>query len=295
MNGTEVLKVIDPGLGATVQDQGRPGWRRFGVPASGPMDDHAAAWANRLLDNPPEAPVLELLLQGAKLAVLADFWIAITGADAQSNLPMWRACHAKTGQIIQFPRERSGVWIYLAVEGGIVAERFLGSASVYPRGEIGKAVARGEILHRRCGSSFKPVPAVASRSVAWGERRNYDAPPALKVWPGPQFDLFSQADRERFFSQEWVVTAQSDRVGYRLAGPRLGSEESQIMSEPVRVGTVQVPASGQPIVMMRDGPTVGGYPKIGMIDPGDLAWLGQCRPGTKVRFHMTGDLREHCR
>src|SRR5207247_8083709 len=107
--GPKVFEILEPGLGATLQDRGRPGWRRFGVPPSGAMDDHAAAWANRLLDNPPDAPVLELLLQGAKLCVLADTWLAITGADADCNLPTWRAVRAAPGQLIQFSHTNSGV------------------------------------------------------------------------------------------------------------------------------------------------------------------------------------------
>jgi allophanate hydrolase subunit 2 len=91
-------------------------------------------------------------------------------------------------------------------------------------------------------------------------------------------------DRELFFTQVWTVTSQSDRVGYRLGGAPLGSRLPQLISEPVRVGTVQVPENGLPIVTMRDGPTVGGYPKLGMVDPADVSWLAQCRPGQKVRF-----------
>jgi antagonist of KipI len=97
-------------------------------------------------------------------------------------------------------------------------------------------------------------------------------------------DLFADRDRERFFNEPWTVSPQSDRVGYRLVGAPLASTPAQILSEPVRVGTIQVPENGLPIVTMRDGPTVGGYPKLGMIDPRDLAWLTQCRPGQSVRF-----------
>ena len=280
----DVFRVLDPGLGAALQDQGRPGWRRFGVPTSGAMDDHAASWANRLLDNLPTAPVLELLLQGVRLEVLQDFWIAITGADADLNLPVWKTVQVKAGDVVEGPHNRSGVWIYIGVEGGFQARQLLGSASVYPRGNIGKPSSAGDILSRSAASSFHLNPGVAGRVAAWDERRRYDSPPPLRVWPGPQWTFLSEPGQRAFFSQEWTISSQSDRVGYRLTGAELRPREEQIISEPVCVGTIQLPPDGQPIVTMRDGPTVGGYPKIGLVDPIDLSWLTQCRPGQKVRF-----------
>jgi biotin-dependent carboxylase-like uncharacterized protein len=282
--GREIFEMIDPGLGATLQDEGRRGWRRYGVPSSGAMDDHAAAWANRLLENPLDAPVVEFLLQGARLTALREAWVVITGAEAEANLPMWRPVKMKAGDLIQFPRRRCGVWIYLAVEGGFEARRLLGSASVYPRGKLSKALGRGARLRQETGGSFRLPEQVAGRLVDWHERRDYNSPPPLRVWPGPQWQSFSASDRERFFTDEWTVTSQSDRVGYRLNGRPLEVERGEIVSEPVLVGSVQVPANGLPIVTMRDGPTVGGYPKLGLVDRADLSWLAQCRPGQSVKF-----------
>jgi biotin-dependent carboxylase-like uncharacterized protein len=282
----DVLEVISPGLGATIQDCGRVGWRRFGVPTGGAMDDHAARWANRLLDNSLEAPLLELLLQGAELLVRHDAWIAITGADAEATHPMWRAVHVKAGERIHFPQRTKGVWIYIAVEGGFDAPRWLGSASVYARGGLGRALEHGDILRRETTREFHLPEHVAGRVVPWNEQRDYRVPPSLRVWRGPQWDLFSEADRQRFFSQNWSVSSQSDRVGYRLEGEPLNSIDTQIISEPVRVGTIQVPESGRPIVTLRDGPTVGGYAKLGLVDAVDLSSLVQCAPGQPVRFQL---------
>lgn len=282
----EIFKVLSPGLGITLQDQGRVGWRRFGVPPSGAMDDHAAHWANRLLDNPPAVPVLELLWQGAKLAVLQEAWIAITGAGSDGHVPTWRAVRVRTGDVIQFAHPRSGLWTYIAVEGGLKGRRMLGSASVYPRGKLGASFAAEDTVYRAARDSFHLPAGVAGRVVAWSERRNYDSPPPLRVWAGPQWEFFSESERETFFGKQWMITSQSDRVGYRLAGVQVKSKATQIISEPVRVGSVQVPENGQPIVTMRDGPTVGGYPKIGMLDPQDVSWLAQCRPGQHVRFQL---------
>lgn len=281
--------MVDPGLGATLQDQGRPGWRRFGVPLSGAMDDHAAACANRLLDNPTEAPVLELLMQGAVLRLRRAAWIAITGADMAARVPRWRSLHVSGGETIQFPRQRQGVWAYVAIENGFDAPRWLGSASVYPRGGIGTALRAGDVLHRAGGRKFHLPRHVAGRFASWSDQRNYSAPPYLRVWPGPQWNVFPESERNRFFAQKWELTSQSDRVGYRLKGEPLSPVDGEMHSEPVRVGTIQVPGNGQPIVTMRDGPTVGGYPKLGWIDPMDLSWLVQCCPGQTISFRPADD------
>jgi biotin-dependent carboxylase-like uncharacterized protein len=275
-----VLRVEHPGLLATLQDAGRPGWRRFGVPPGGAMDDHAAAAANRLVGNPPEAPVLELLLQGASLLALQDATIAITGADADASLPTWQAVRLRGGERLAFPRNRSGVWIYVALAGGFVAPRLLGSVSVSPRAGLGRVLAAGDELTR----ATRPLTTGQAPTAPSTGRPDYSAPPLLRVWPGPQWDRFPAAERDAFFARAWQVSSQSDRVGYRLTGPPLAPTGLQLLSEPMLPGTIQLPDGGQPIVMMRDGPTVGGYPKLGLVDPDDLAWLAQCRPGQTVRF-----------
>jgi biotin-dependent carboxylase-like uncharacterized protein len=193
---------------------------------------------------------------------------------------------AHAGENIVFPNSRKGLWTYVAVEGGFKVPRYFGSASVYPRGQIGRVLAAGDVLQRTAGTRLALPTGVAGRLAATDERHDYAQPPILRVWPGPQWESFSQADRGTFFQQAWTVSPQSDRVGYRLEGARLSASAKQILSEPVLVGSVQVPPVGQPIVTMRDGPTVGGYPKIGLVDPEDLSWLAQCRPGTEVRFKL---------
>src|SRR5436309_14612330 len=115
--------MLEQGLGAALQDRGRPGWRRFGEPPGGAMDEHAAQWANRLLDNAPDAPVVEFLLQGAKLKAWRETWIAVTGADADATVPIWRAVRMNEGEVLRFSGSHSGVWIYLAVEGGFEGAR----------------------------------------------------------------------------------------------------------------------------------------------------------------------------
>ena len=281
---TQVFEVVDPGFSITLQDQGRKGWRRFGVPPGGAMDDHAANWANRLLDNPASAPVLEILLQGAQLRALQPAWVCVTGADAGSDLPRWRVNRILEGDLIRFPECKSGLWTYLAIEGGFEGELIFGSTSVYCRGGIGNKLSKGDRLARLKDEPFEFPARVASRFIHPSELRDYSAPPKLRVWRGPQWASFSDSDRSTFFSTPWRVTPQCDRVGYRLEGTALNPKPPGIVSEPVRVGSIQVPEHGQPIVVMRDGPTVGGYPKLGMVHPGDLHWLAQCRSGQAIEF-----------
>lgn len=281
-----VLQVLQTGLGASIQDAGRTGWRRFGVPVGGAMDEHAALWANRLVGNPPGTPVLEMLLQGARIAALRDTWIAVTGAEASSTVTTWHPVRIVAGDVISFPQNRSGTWIYLGIAGGIAAGRILGSASAYPRGGLGRTLAVGDLIMRAGQPTFRLPPGVAGQTAPALERRSYDAPPAFRVWPGPQFGQFSEEDRRRFFAQPWRISNRSDRVGYRLEGQPLESRLPQLISEPVRLGTIQVPEKGCPIVTLRDGPTVGGYAKLGVVEPSELSWLAQCRPGHEVRFRL---------
>src|SRR5437763_951619 len=215
------LEIDSPGLGMSIQDRGRIGWRRFGVPPSGCMDDHAALWANRLLENPAGAAVLELQFQGATLTLLHDAWVAITGADLGCNVPLWRAVHASEGDVIRFSQNRSGLWSYLAIEGGFDAESVFGSRSAYPRGQIGRTLRAADVLARTAQHSFELPAGVSGRTVPWSEHRDYSKPPPLRVWPGPQWDSFAARDRELFFTTDWRVTSQSDRAGYRLSGPAL--------------------------------------------------------------------------
>lgn len=284
-----VLEVIDPGMGISVQDLGRIGWRRFGVPMSGVMDDHSARAANVLLDNPPDAPVLEMLLQGQRLKVLETCWVAVTGADASSTVADWHAVEVKKGSKLVFPVNQKGVWIYLAIAGGFAGDVQFGSASTSARAGIGRMLRVGDQLARREASYLHLPQAVAGRVAAWDEQRNFLKPPVLRVWRGPQWGLFGEAERERFFANAWEVSSQSDRTGYRLLGSEISPPEGDMISEPVRIGSIQIPRGGQPIVTMRDGPTVGGYPKLGMVDPRDLSWLVQCRPGQAVRFQLLED------
>ncbi len=277
-----VLRVLASGAGLSIQDLGRPGFARFGVPPGGAMDPHAAGWANRLLDNPPSAPVLELCLQGQRLEVLRDGWFAVAGSAG--GAAGGSASRRRAGEVLDFPPGLSGVWTYLAVPGGFDGDTVLGSVATDARAGLGRAFVLGDRIPAATWTGAAPTSAVASRLIARDERRDHAHPPALRVWPGPQWPAFSSADRERFFATGWTVSTRCDRAGYRLDGPALAPPSSEAVSEPVVVGTVQVPADGRPIVTMPDGPTLGGYAKLGVVDRDDLARLAQCRAGQVMRF-----------
>ena len=282
----DVFYVLDPGFGAHLQDRGRSQWRKFGVPTGGAIDRHAAEMANHLLGNAPDAPVLEMLFQGAKIAALKTVWVAVTGADAGGNIPMWRSVQLQADDVLSFPRSQHGMWTYLAVEGGFQEELLLGSVSASPRVRLGRVLTRGTILRRSEANSFQLPRGVGARSAPAADRRNYSRPPGLRVWPGPQWDRFPEAVRMTFFQQAWKISSRSDRTGYRLEGQRLKAPGGHLLSEPVRVGTIQVPDDGMPIVTLHDGPTVGGYAKLGWLDSESLNWFVQCRAGQSVRFEM---------
>ena len=314
--GEPILRILEPGLGVSLQDAGRPGFRRFGVPTSGTMDPVTATWANRLLDNPPDATVLEFCLQGQRLEALRDGWIAVCGGSHPRGQAPYRAFRVRAGESLNFGPGDSGVWTYLAVPGGFRAEAFLGSRSTNPRAGIGRTLRSGDLILRNPAGDWHPPASVAARGVSpdqWLTDR--DTGP-LRVWPGPQWEQFDAESQRRLFETEWRVTSQCDRVGYRLRsnrdapsgtnrptttrpGPNHDRTDKvpeppapggldwiggSLISEPVLTGSIQVPADGQPIVTLHDGPTLGGYPKIAWIDPRDLPRLVQRRPGQPIRF-----------
>lgn len=279
-----ILEIVETGSGVSFQDQGRRGWKRFGVPPGGAIDDHAAPWANALLGNPSHVPVLEILLVGARFRVLTSLEIAVTGASASGEGQRWQTHRFETNQVFTLPAPAHGLWSYLACPGGFDAPRWFGSVSTFPRGGLGHPLSRGDIVHATAPALLSVSPAIGARWVDPRETRDYRNPPSLRLWRGPQWDQFEPAARMVFFDAAWEVSSRSDRTGYRLTGPALNPPREGMLSEPVLPGSVQVPPDGLPIVTMNDGPTVGGYPKLGVLDPEDLSRLAQCRPGQSVRF-----------
>ena len=279
-----VLEVLAAGAGMTIQDCGRSGWKRFGVPPGGAMDLESAQKANLLVGNEAGAPVVELLFAGAKLLVLSPSELAITGAEVECGWSIWRNFHVEPGSEISFGRLRAGVWSYLAVRGGFAAPRWFGSASTNLRAGFGETIQTGTRL--LCEKRL-PAEEVSARFVPELVREEYGRTPVLRVWPGPEWDGFTEEARRQFLGQTWRVSPRSDRAGYRLEGIALESR-LRMPSAPVAVGAIQVPPNGLPIVLLRDGPTVGGYPRLAILDASGVSRFTQCAPGTGVRFTLAG-------
>ncbi len=267
----------------TIQDNGRPGYRALGIPPAGAMDVMAMRLANHLLNNQSNAPVLECLA-GARFRVLSPTQIALTG---------WKhACAwlAKPGEIVEITAALSGVWHYIALPGGIDAPHWLRSASVCRRAGIdaapekdGRITGLGDPLGAWQTGIVRRYPTTPPAVTT----ENHTTPTApIRVWPGPQWTQFPVRARKAFVTQAWQISPYSDRSGYRLEGESLAVPKEALLSEPIRIGAIQVPPNGQPIVCLNDGPTVGGYPKIAVIDPSDLIRLMQSRPGSTVRFTL---------
>jgi biotin-dependent carboxylase-like uncharacterized protein len=247
------------------------------------MDADSARKANLLVGNEEGAPVLELLFTGARFRVLGAAELAITGAEVESECPQWRNFYAEAGREIAFGRLRAGVWTYLAVQGGFAGSRWFGSASVDPRAGLGDIIRAGAQLRRENARQLDGTP---SRFVPELVREHFDQVPVLRIWRGPEWESFPEHVRALFLNESWLVSMQSDRAGYRLEGVGLESGRLRMLSAPVAVGTVQVPPNGLPIVLLRDGPTVGGYPRLGILDPLAISRFTQCAPGTPVRFEL---------
>ena len=261
---------------ATVQDLGRFGHRASGVPVSGAMDPDALRLANSLVGNPPDAAAIEWALGGGSLIFRRTLQYVVTGAVRAPRL-----LTAKPGDTVVLapPVRFFGRFIYVAVEGGIDVPLVLGSRSTYLPGAFGGFEGRilrvGDQLP--VGTSRATTPPTPATDVFDGD--------AIRVIFGPHRDAFTADQRQQFLSNEYKVAQASDRMGYRLDGPPLtGGEWGSRLSEPVCPGAIQITASGEPIVLMPDGPTVGGYPVIGVVHSADLGRLAQRLPGESVRF-----------
>lgn len=287
-----MLEIWEPGLLTTVQDEGRVGWARYGVPPSGPLDKAAFRAANRLVGNPPDAAGLEITLTGPTLRCSRPSLVAVCGAEFELwagsiRVPTWHAVFLRAGQWLYFGERRQGARAYLAVDGGMDVPLFLDSRSTYLTGDFGglegRALRRGDRLPLGPGALQPSMRA--GRAWPASERPPYTSAPTLRVVLGPQDDHFTQAGLETFLSTVYELTPESNRMGARLKGPPIQHRDTTgIVSDGVVIGSVQVPASGQPIVMLADHQTTGGYPKIATVIQADLPLLAQIVPGDYVRF-----------
>lgn len=290
------LEVIDVSGLATIQDSGRKGWRRFGVPTSGPMDIFAFRAANALAGNPSNFAVVEIGLGDITFRALQDCIIAVTGTGYNLAIylwefPLWSSFFVHSGWTIRFNKMDNGIWAYLAIAGGVQTQPVLGSRSTYLRGVFGGLEGRQLQVGDRIptGRPLYALDGLAARTLPIEARPSYSDHPVIDVVMGPQTKYFSNESIQTFLSSDYSVSLTSDRMGYRLEGPPLTQRgKTELISEGMTFGAIQVPASGQPIVMMADCPTTGGYPKIAAVTSADLPLLAQCVPNKpRISFQET--------
>ena len=282
---TPVFEVLRPGVLSTLQDLGRPAGQAFGFGVAGAMDAFSLRVANLLAGNASGAAALETGLGGLVLRVLEDRIVAVCGANLGANVPLWKSVRIRKGQQLAFAASAGGVWAYVAVEGGFAAETFLGSASTDRRavrgGFEGRALAKGDILRALDPKGH----AREGRGLIYSEIPSYPARVDARVILGPQEEMFREEAVRAFLSSPYDVTSRSDRMGYHLKGPALTLRESaELLSEAVAFGSIQVPADGQPIILLADRQATGGYAKIATVIGADHSKVVQTRPGGAIRF-----------
>jgi biotin-dependent carboxylase-like uncharacterized protein len=293
---SDELHVLSPGFLTTVQDLGRPGYQRLGIPVGGALDPVSLRAANALVANPPDMGALEIAYAGPTLAIdVESVRLACVGAKAkieifspngagqEREIPTMRSFVARAGEIVRIGSLSGAAVLYLAAEGGFKVEAVLGSVSTFIRGGFGgwegRALLAGDAL---------PLCRAAARCV--GERRlaglHLSVPTRVRAIVGPQSEHFSQDEIAAFFSNEYVVGAGSDRMGMRLLGRTLRGG-CDLPSDAIAPGSIQIAGDGQPIVLLADRQTTGGYPKIATVISADLPALGRVPIGARIRFERT--------
>ncbi|WP_082233294.1 biotin-dependent carboxyltransferase family protein [Halobacillus massiliensis] len=296
-----MIKVIKDGLLTSIQDLGRTGYQKYGVISSGSMDTYAHRIANILIGNEEKAATIEITLLGPEIKFEEDALISLCGGDLSpqingKNIRMWKPIYIEKGATLKFGKPRSGCRAYLAIAGGLDIPEVMESQSTYLRAELGgfkgRALSSGdEILFQSSlskeqkqfveGKGFTESKWMVSSSMI----PDYSPRPVVSIIEGPQFDWFDEISQKSLFTEPFKVSSQSDRMGYRLNGPSLSLEEKkELISEAVAFGSIQVPADGNPIILLADRQTTGGYPKIGQAASVDLPAITQVKPGEQISF-----------
>ena len=287
----ETIKILDAGLLTTVQDLGRYGFQRYGVSASGVMDEYSAKIANKLVGNKVGEAVLETTLKGVQIEFLQNTAVAITGGNCDvtlngTKIELWQSYLVNRGDILKMGICRSGLRNYLAFAGGIDVPIIMNSKSTNLKAKVGgfngRKLMTGDVLSVGVGSLEAPL-TLNKHYIP-----TYSKDIKVGVILGQQDDHFTEAGIKTFLNETYTVTQESDRMGIRLSSVSGATIEhkngADIISDGITFGAIQVPGSGQPIVMMADRQTTGGYTKIGNVISSDLAKLAQATPGTKVKF-----------
>jgi 5-oxoprolinase (ATP-hydrolysing) subunit C len=280
-----MMTILKPAVQSTVQDLGRHGFHHLGVGAAGAMDRLALMIGNFLVGNAAGAAALELCMPPARIHLDAACAIALTGADCSARLDatpvdVGRCVLVQPGQTLDLSAAHAGIRAYLCISGGIDVPQVLGSRSTDLQagmgGLDGRALRRGDVLRIAPAA----IPERATAGVLLPSMGN-----SIRILPGPEFEGFEPKARSALFEASWTVTTQSNRMGYRLAGPALVRKDSEeLKSHAVFPGVIQVPPGGAPIVLMADAQVTGGYPKIASVIAADQWRLAQIPPGAAIQF-----------
>jgi biotin-dependent carboxylase-like uncharacterized protein len=295
------FNILEPGLSTTVQDQGRIGYYRFGIPQGGSMDQYSATLANRLVGNTRKEAVLECTYVGPKISVTEDAIIAVTGAPVDVIVngevrPQYERLELKKGDELRFGVIRGGTKYFIAVHGGIDVPEVLGSRSTYPIGAIGgvngRAIASGDSI--KFGKKIdNGLPIVTT--IPESDRPKFGTTMTVRVLMGLYNHNLSDKGVKNFLTEEWTLTPIADRMGLRYSGPGVewkdreqpfgaGQDPSNIVDAGYAVGSIQIPGGTQPIILHRDAVSGGGYAMVATVISADMDLVARSMPGTKTRF-----------
>lgn len=298
------VKILKPGLLSTIQDLGRFGSQKYGVIVGGAMDSLSVRIANILVGNEEGEATIEITMFGTELEMLEETILAITGGNLNpvidgKNVPMWRPILIQKGQVLKFTAPSSGSRAYISLSGGIEVPEVMGSKSTHAHAKIGghkgRELQKGDILS--CGEITERgeifMKQLKEENVPFEWFADYSAfyispePNKIRILKGSEFDYFDEASQKIFFKHPYKLTINANRMGYQLEGSKLAlTKQFELLSEGVTYGTVQVPSNGQPIILMAERQTTGGYPKIGQVATVDLPRLAQLQPRDEIEFEM---------
>ncbi len=278
------LRVLESGILSLVEDFGRFGLCDKGITNSGVMDEYAYKALNYILQNRNNTNCIEITIGGLKLEADDDCTIGVTGANIKFNInskeaPIWKTHNIKKGDILEFGYAKKGARVYLGIKGGFDIEKELGSNSVTIKENIGRSLQKGDLLYFKQNSTQEYNISLKQEFIPI-----YKDELTLRVTLGYQDTFFDKKEIEKFFSQAYVISTQNNRMGYKLNAEPIKCQIDGIISEGISFGAIQIPKDGQPIILLKDRQTIGGYPKIGSVIPVDCFKLSQMKTNQKIKF-----------
>jgi len=300
MTTIPALKVIKPGIHSLIQDLGRFGYQHLGITPGGPADLHAYLWANKILTNNSNMASIEIHYGLMTLQVLTDTKIAICGAEFDVNINdkpafNWQTHNVKAGDIIQYGGAKTGKCGYLAILGGLQTTKAYHSRSTVIRDELSEttstALQKGQTLpitkqsKEQLTAGYLTISRVPRHYIP-----NYSTPLTLVLLPCYQWQQLSLKQQKTLLTNKYQISAQTNRMGCRLTGEMIADLPTTLTSEGIALGSIQLPADGQPIILLQDRQTIGGYPKAGVISALDCSKLSQRQQGTEINFKLGNPL-----